>query len=107
MNEEQSEMTFKNETDFFNHIMVYQDVMIPSEVGLAGNIVLIGYKLLEEQCPSCRQAMSQQLRVLYTNLPKYYKNHPDKKTAFFKFLDESIKTLKIHHGDTEIGIVER
>ena len=52
MNEEQSEITFKNETDFFNHIMVYQDAMKPSDVGLAGNIVLIGYKLLEEQCPS-------------------------------------------------------
>jgi hypothetical protein len=107
MSEEQNELVFKNETEFFNHIMVYQDSMKPSDVGLAGNIVLIGYKLLEEQCPSCRNAMAQQLRILYANLPKYYKNHPEKKNAFFKFLEENINLIKLYHGDIEIGIIER
>jgi len=101
------ELIFKNETEFFNEMMVYQDSMKPNDVGLAGNIVMIGYKLLEESCPSCRQAMSQQLRILYGNLPRYYNNHPDKKKIFFDLINEETKKISIFLGDKEIGVVER
>lgn len=106
-NDAASELSFRNETDFFNQMMVYQDSMKPSDVGIAGNMVLIGFKLLEEQCPSCRQAMSQQLRVLYGNLPKYYKNHPEKKKALFALLGEEVRTLRLSLGDKELGVVDR
>lgn len=101
------ELTFRNETEFFNHVMIYQDSMKPNEVGLVGNIVIIGYKLLEEQCPSCRQAMSQQLRVLYGNLPRYYQNHPEKKTKFFEILDKNVSKLNIFSSEKEIGSIVR
>jgi len=102
-----STLSIPNETEFFNNFMVYQDDMKPSDVGLAGNIVMIGYKLLEEQCPSCRKALSNQMRVLYGNLPKYYQNHEQKRSRLFNFVDPKFNSIEIRLGETLIGTIIR
>jgi len=51
--------------------------------------------------------MSQQLRILYGNLPRYYNNHPDKKKIFFDLINEETKKISIFLGDKEIGVIER